>query len=386
MTAPLARLRAELSRGLEQRRAQDLHRALAPSSGLDLASNDVLGYARDPWIAGEVARAVREHGTGAGAARLLRGNLPIHEEAERRLAVFSGREGALLFPSGSMANAALLAGLVGPDDLVLSDRDNHASLIDGIRLARAPCTVLDVDDAAALARGLAEGRGRRRVLIAVESVVSTSGRRPDLARVVAAAEAGGALVVVDEAHATGLFGTRGSGRVEELGLSSRVAATMHTGGKALGVAGAWIAGDRVLIEHLINHARPFLFTTAPMPALAAGLIAALARRAQEPEAAAQVLAVADGLRRRLAQGGLAVEGAGTHIVSVRVGEDGRALRVARALQALGLDVRALRPPTVRPGEASLRILPRRDTPAADLERLAQALLSPALLGAPRSAP
>lgn len=365
-----ARLLADLAQGLAERRAAGLLRTLVPAAGLDLCSNDVLGYAQDAWIAERTAAAVRAHGAGAGAARLLRGTLPLHLEAEARLAAFAGREAALLLPSGYLANLALLGGLVGPDDRVLSDRDNHASLIDGLRLARATVEVLDLDDAAAAERALARPSGARRTLVVVESVVSTSGRRPDLARLAEQAERHGALLVVDEAHATGLHGARGSGRVEELGLEGRVLASVHTGGKALGVAGAWIAGPRVLIEHLLNHARPFLFTTAPPPAVPAGLLAALERLAGDVGAAEAVRAQAAGLRVLLRAAGLRVGGDGTHLVPVAVGDDRRAADAAAALQAEGLDVRALRPPTVRPGEASLRIVVRRAHRAEDLARVA----------------
>jgi 8-amino-7-oxononanoate synthase len=397
MTGPLARLRELLARGLEQRRVAGLGRTLTARAGLDLSSNDVLGYAEDPWIAEQVAQAVRAHGTGSGAARLLRGNLPIHEECERRLAEFSGREAALLFPSGYMANLGLLGALgesllpLPPLEMgargfegflhafggsregtMLSDRENHASLIDGFRLARCSGSLVDADHLVSTVPPRTD-RGRPRVLV-LESVYSTSGRMPDLVQVCAWAEREDVVVVVDEAHATGLFGARGSGRVEALGLADRVLATVHTGGKALGVAGAWVAGDRVLIEHLVNHARAFVFTTAPMPALAAGLIAALDRRAQDPDGPAKAFARAAQLRERLRAGGLEPGGDGTHIVPLVLGENARAVAVARALQAEGFDVRALRPPTVPEGTARLRLMVRRDLGGADVERLAERVL------------
>lgn len=381
MSRALARLADDLARGLGSREAEGLLRRRSPRAGMDLCSNDVLGYGTDPVIAERVAQAVRAWGTGAGAARLLRGNLPLHEACEQRLAAFSGREAALLSPSGYLANLGLLGALVGSGDRVLSDHDNHASLIDGLRLARARVDVLDLDDLEAVERRLAAHAPGGRTWIVVESVVSTTGRLPRLDALADAAERHGAWLLVDEAHATGLHGARGSGRVEALGLTPRVAATVHTGGKALGVAGAWVAGDRVLIEHLVNAARTFLFSTAPMPALAAGLVAALERLAGDAEGPATVLARAADLRARLRAGGLAVGGDGTHIVHVPVGDAAAAQALAERVQRDGFDVRALRPPTVRPGASCLRLTLRRDLAPADLGRLAERLLHHALAGA-----
>lgn len=373
MTTPRERLLAALARGLAAQQQGSRLRRLQPRRGIDLSSNDVLGFAQDPWIAERVADAVRRHGTGAGAARLLGGNHPLLEEAEARLAAFSGREAALLFPAGYLANIGLLGALLRVGGTWLSDRDNHASLVDGLRLARAAQGRVGLlDDADDPAWDVPAAPGLPHVAV-LESVVSTSGRMPRLDAVCARAREAGAVVVVDEAHATGLFGPRGAGLVAAAGLSDDVLATIHTGGKALGVAGAWVAGERTLIEHLINHARPFIFTTAPMPALAAGLIAALERLAQEPDAAALVLAKAARLRARLVASGIAAGGQGTHLVPVVLGADSRAVAVAEALQAEGFDVRALRPPTVPAGAAQLRIVVRHPTAESDLERCAERL-------------
>ncbi len=376
------RLLADLERGLAAQGLEGRRRRLTPRAGIDLSSNDVFGFAEDPWIAERVAEAVRRHGTGAGAARLLRGNLPVFEEAEARLAEFSGREAALLFPSGYMANLGLLATLLRVGGSWLSDRDNHASLVDGLRLGRQPHGRVGLlDDPHAACWSLTEAGPAPRVA-AIESVVSTSGRLPDLAAVCTAAESIDAVVVVDEAHATGLYGPRGAGRVAEAGLTARVLATVHTGGKALGVAGAWVAGERTLIEHLIQHARTFIYTTAPMPALAAGLLAALERLADLPDAAAEVLAKAERLRARLRSSGVAVGGDGTHLVPVPLVTEARALAAAAALQAEGFDVRALRPPTVPVGAAGLRVVVRRPLSETDLERFAARLAAHVKASAP----
>jgi 8-amino-7-oxononanoate synthase len=376
MTAPQRRLLDALARGLAAEETQGRRRRLTPRAGLDLSSNDVLGLAEDPTLAERVADAVRRHGAGAGAARLLRGNLPLFEALEARLARFSGREAALLLPSGFLANQALLATLLRVGGAWWSDRDNHASIVDGLRLGRqAQGQVGRLDDPLDACWHVPASAGHPRLAV-IESVVSTTGRLPDLEAVCTSAEAIDAVVVVDEAHATGLYGAGGrggSGRVAQLGLVERVLATVHTGGKALGVAGAWIAGPRVLIDTLIQHARPFVFTTAPMPALAAGLEAALDLLEAMPDAAAQVLAKAERLRTRLRAAGVHVHGDGTHLVPVPMGTEERALEVARRLQADGFDVRALRPPTVPVGASCLRVVVRRPLAEPDLERFAERL-------------
>jgi 8-amino-7-oxononanoate synthase len=382
MTAPQRRLLDAFARALAAEERQGRRRRLMPRAGIDLSSNDVLGLAEDPVLAERVAEAVRRHGAGAGAARLLRGNLPLFEEIETRLAAFSGREAALLFPSGFLANQALLATLLRVGGAWWSDRDNHASIVDGLRLGRqAQGRVGRLDDPLDDVWHVPATAGHPRLAV-IESVVSTSGRLPDLASVCASAEAIDGVVVVDEAHATGLYGAGGdgpggaggSGRVAELGLAERVLATVHTGGKALGVAGAWVAGPRTMIDYLIQHARPFIFTTAPMPALAAGLLAALDRLRDLPGAASEVRAKAGRLRARLRAAGLHVHGDGTHLVPVPLGTEARALEVARRLQAEGFDVRALRPPTVPVGASCLRIVVRRPLAEADLERFADRLV------------
>ncbi|MFM8979736.1 MAG: aminotransferase class I/II-fold pyridoxal phosphate-dependent enzyme [Planctomycetia bacterium] len=381
MSEPARRLLAQLARGLAAEEAQGRRRRLVARAGLDLSSNDVLGLAEDPWVAERVAEAVRRHGTGAGAARLLRGNLALFEEAEARLAAACGREAALLFPSGYMASQALLATLLRVGGSWASDRDNHACIVDGLRLGRqAQGRVGRLDDPTDPCWAFPASAPFPRLAV-VESVISTSGRLPDLACIADLAEEAGAVLLVDEAHATGLWGAAGgppqaapSGRVAALGLSSRVLATMHTGGKALGVAGAWVAGERTLIEHLVQHARPFVFTTAPMPALAAGLLAALERLATRPGAGEEVRAKAGRLRTRLRAGGVACGGDGTHLVPVPMGSEARALEVAGRLQAEGFDVRALRPPTVPVGGSCLRLVVRRPLAEDDLERFAARLV------------
>jgi 7-keto-8-aminopelargonate synthetase-like enzyme len=237
---------------------------------------------------------------------------------------------------------------------VLSDHRNHASLVDGIRLTGARKVVYPHADVEAIGATLRQPRAGR-AFVVTESVFDMDGDLAPLVDLVEAAERHGALVIVDEAHATGLFGARGAGRVEELGLSQRVLATVHTGGKALGAAGAWVAGSRLLVDTLAQLARSFLFTTAPMPALAGALNAALDIVAAEPDRRAQAHRKARLLRGAFSASGAVDSAHASLILPLRVGEDAAAVALQEALRAEGFECRAVRPPTVPQGTARLRV-------------------------------
>lgn len=374
MTDALDRLRRELADGLDRRREAGLLRRPELPAGVDLTSNDYLGYAPDPDLAARVGEAVARHGTGTGASRLLRGHTALVERLEERLADHARREAALLFPSGYQANVGLVPALVGRGDHVVSDALNHASLIDGIRLSKASRRIVDHADPHAFDEALAELPPDGRRLVVAESVFSMDGDLPDLEALAEVCARRDALLVVDEAHATGLFGPDGGGRVAELGLGDRVLATIHTGGKALGVGGAWVAGDRVLTEHLVNHARTFIYTTAPVPALPAALDAALDRRAVDQPLVDALHARASRLRGRLHDAGLDLAGSASPIVPVVLGGSDRTMAVAADLRARGWDVRGIRPPTVPEGTARLRVTVRAPLDDEQLDRFADDLL------------
>jgi len=359
----LLELREELTRW----RGAGLGRSLAPGSGRDFTSNDTLALARHPELVAAARAALEEFGVGAGAARLLRGDLPVHRAAEERAAAWLGEEAALLFPSGYQANAAALSTFAARGDLILSDERNHASLIDGARLSRAAVAVFAHNDADDLGRRLAAGRAARRRLIVVESVYSMDGDLAPLAEFAALASRHDAWLVVDEAHAAGLFGPRGSG----LARSERLLIRTVTGGKALGAGGAFLAGPRVSVETLLQHARPFVFTTAPLPALAAALVAAIGIVEREPGRRERALARAARLRAALRAGGLDAFGESA-IVPVILGE--AAMRVAARVREEGFDVRAVRPPTVPVGTDRLRIVCHADHEEHEIDALAAALL------------
>jgi 8-amino-7-oxononanoate synthase len=368
--SPLDAYRASLAAALAARHAAGLGRGLRLPEGIDLVSNDYLGLAGHPAIVERMAGALPLVGAGAGGSRLLRGHREVFSRLEERLATFSGAEAALLFGSGFAANLGLLQALVSRDDLLVSDARNHASLIDGMRLTGARRIVYPHQDLEALEAALAAPR-RGRAFVVTESIFSMDGDLSPLVEIVDVAERHGGLVIVDEAHATGLHGPGGAGRVEELGLRGRVLATVHTGGKALGCGGAWVAGPAEVRDTLVNAARSFLFSTAPLPVLAVALEAALDVLEAEPGRRAEVHAKAARLRCSLRAAGADVGRSASAIVPVIVGANRAALALQAGLQAAGFDARAVRPPTVPPGTARLRVTARYPVADAELQRFAQ---------------
>ncbi len=381
MGSPLDR---ELAAELEQRERLGLRRAAnlpGVTAGVDLGSNDVLGLARDARVIAGARAALEEFGAGGRAARLLGGGSPLHERAEAAVAEWLGAEAALLFPSGYQANLGLVGALVGRGDALFSDARDHASLIDAARLSRARVFVHAHLDLAELERELARARGARRRLVLTEAVFSMDGDAAPLVELDELCRRHDAWLVVDEAHSVGLLGPEGAGAWAALGArtDARLAARIVTGGKALGVAGAFVVGSRVLREQLVNHARSFLFTTAPPPAVAGGLLAAVAAcRAAEAERA-HVRGLATELARRLE---LAAPAAA--IVPFPLGAPERALELSKSLQARGLYVPAVRPPTVPADGARLRIVLHAFNHASEVDELARALAAARVPPAPRA--
>jgi 8-amino-7-oxononanoate synthase len=353
---------------LTELRDAGLLRQMRLPAGIDLVSNDYLGLADHPYLIEAMRASGAALPAGSGGSRLLRGHHEIFEIVEARLAAFSGSEAALLFGSGYAANIGLLQAIVSPDDVVVSDAHNHASLIDGIRLTKARTVIYPHQDLAALEAALAQHH-RGRAIVVTESVFSMDGDLTPLADVCDIAERAGAVVIVDEAHATGMYGSRGSGRVEQLGLRDRVAATIHTGGKALGSGGAWVAGSRALRDVLVNRARSFIFSTAPLPILGAALGAGLELSAREPNRRRDVLRKSSMLRTALRDAGVSADGE-SMIVPIIVGANEAATALQAALAIAGFDVRAIRPPSVAPGTARLRVTVRYPIADDELTRFA----------------
>ena len=369
---PRQEFEQRLAATLTELREAGLFRQMRLPHGIDLVSNDYLGLAEHPYIKEAMCAALDELPAGSGGSRLLRGHHKIFTRVEERLAGFTGSESALLFGSGYAANIGLLQAIISPTDVIVSDERNHASLIDGIRLTKAPAVIYPHQDLDALESALAKPRSGRAIVI-TESVFSMDGDMTPLSTVCDIAERKGAVVVVDEAHATGMYGTRGSGRVEELGLRDRVLATIHTGGKALGSGGAWVAGSSTLRDVLVNRARSFVFSTAPLPVLCAALSAGLDLIEREPDRRREVHRKSSLLTRALADGGLDT-GSQSMIVPIIVGANETATTLQASLADAGFDVRAIRPPSVAVGTARLRATVRYPTTDADLLRFASAIL------------
>ena len=340
---------------------------------LSFASNDYLGLAAHPALAAAAAEVAARDGFGASASRLVTGDLPAHRTLEAGLASFVGLPSALLFPSGYQTNLGVLCALAGPDDLIVSDALNHASIIDGCRLTRARVAVYPHLDAATARRQLAEGGAARRRLLVTESLFSMDGDVAPLAELARAAADTDAILVVDEAHALGVLGPGGRGLAAAAGVVPDV--LVGTLGKAFGAGGGFAAGVAPLRDLLVNRARTFIFTTAIPPPVAAAAAAALAIVAgPEGERRRTIL---DGHRRVLGAGlvarGLRAEAAPGPIASVVLGTEARALTVAAALRDRGLWVPAIRPPTVPPGTARLRITLSAEHEGEDVAALADAL-------------
>lgn len=371
-----------LTAELEDLERIDAKRHLTVGEGLDLSSNDYLGLAADPRLRERClgALAVESQSTlGAPASRLLRGHDPRHGRLEERFAVFKGHEASLLFASGYQANVGLMSTLLRPGDRAISDSANHASLIDGLRLARCHKVIVPHLDIEAIERALAEPWPGRTVLV-TESLYSMDGDIAPLDRYADLCDAHNAALVVDDAHATGVYGEfRGSGLVEHFGVEERVLATTSTFGKALGLSGAFVSGSTTLVDFLVNRCRAFIFTTAVPPLQVIAMESALDLLGQEPWRRTRVLELADRLRQRLRAGSVTDLGTcgvaiGSPIIPVILGDNARALEAAETLRREGFDVRAIRPPTVAPGTARLRLSIHADHSEADLDRLADLLV------------
>lgn len=343
--------------------AQDLRRRLLAPHGVDLSSNDYLGLADHPDVRAALAAALADLPTGSAGSRLLSGQHPAWAAWEERFAAWQGAEAALTFGSGFAANTGVVTALVGPGDLVVSDALNHASLIDGVRLSGARREIVPHNDPAAVDAALAQG-GWRRALVVVESVYSMDGDEAPLAALAELCARRGAMLMVDEAHATGLFGPEGQGRAH--GLREHITATVHPCGKALGASGGVVCGSRALVDWLIQRARPFVFSTALPPYMAAGLTAALEIIRRSPALRARPGALGARLRAGLPG---RTGPSSTHIVPVLTGTAASALALQAGLAARGWHARAIRPPTVPAGTCRVRLVLRAALSEAQVDQL-----------------
>jgi 8-amino-7-oxononanoate synthase len=344
---------------------------------VNFSSNDVLAYAGDDRLARAAARAAYRFGCGAGASPLVSGWLPPLRALERDLAGWEGTESALAFASGFAGNLAVVSALAGKAGAVFSDAANHASLIDGCRLSRAAVHVYRHNDLAHLAELLgSHGPEFARRVIVTDTVFSMDGDLAHLAGLLDLAGQHDALLIIDEAHATGVLGAHGRGLTDALppaAAGSERLVKLSTLSKALGSQGGFVCGSRLLIDYLVNHARPYIFSTALAPPLAAAARRAVALVQSEPERRQRVLALAGRLRERLRALGLDTGRSACHIVPVIVGGAREAVALAEALRRKRLLVPAIRPPSVPEGGSRLRISLTAGHTEEDVDRLAEAL-------------
>jgi len=362
---------AESLEGLSRRTRR---RRLIPRAGWDFSSNDYLGLASSPELRAALERSLIDGvGVGSGGSRLLRGNDPEHEALEAEAASFFGAQSSLYFASGFAANNAIFATLPQRGDLIVHDELIHASVHDGLRMTRGEARMGRHNDPQAFDDVIASWRsagGRGRVWMSLESLYSMDGDAAPLAAFVEVAERHEATLVIDEAHATGVLGPEGRGLAAHLEGRHDVI-TLHTCGKALGLMGGLVCGPRLLMDFLVNRCRPFIYSTAPSPLMAAGVRAALRivqgseRRMRHKELVAHA--------GRVLSDACDIVPTGTHIQPVILGQDARALQVAERLQLGGFDVRAIRPPTVPEGTSRLRISLTLNVTAAAVDDLAAAL-------------
>lgn len=342
-------------------------------SAILCCSNDYLGLAGHPALAESARDALHRYGVGAGGSRLVSGTSPLHKELERQIAVLKGTQDAVLFNSGYAANTGAIPALVREGDAVFSDSLNHASIIDGCRLSRAQVQIYRHGDPEHLSGLLRGSRTSGRRLIITDGVFSMDGDIAPLREIVEVAERHGAMLMVDDAHATGVLGTRGAGTAEHFGVEGRVPVQMGTLGKALGSFGAYVAGDRGLTDLLRNRSRSFLYSTALPPAVCAASIAALGVLEKEPWRRERLRENIRSLTRGLREADIGVADRETPIVPLIVGDAGKAVSASRGLLDRGVFATAIRPPTVPEGTARIRLTMTAVHTAEDISAVISAL-------------
>ena len=339
---------------------------------VNFSSNDYLALAAEVSATG-VTEALSAFGWGSGASPLITGRGPLHERLERELARFEGTEAALLFGSGYAANVGTIPALAGDGDVIFSDAKNHASIIDGCRLSGATVRIYRHADVADLAVQLGSAQGFRRRLIVTDGLFSMDGDLAPLADIAELARTHAAMLMVDEAHATGVFGSRGRGVSEQLGVEQSVDIRVGTLSKGLGSIGGFVVGSRRLIDWLFNRARSYVYSTAPPEAACAAGLAAIDLVERQPERRLRLLERAERLRETLQANGWDTGRSQSQIVPVIVGSPDRTMRYASSLREAGFFVPGIRPPSVPRGQSLLRISLITTHEDAAIEQLVEAL-------------
>ncbi len=375
----------ELERKLQRIREDSLYRRMryleapqGPHTRIDgrdillLSSNSYLGLCNDDRLKQAACDAIRAYGVGSGGARLLTGSYEPHRQLEQEMARFKGTESCLLFNTGYMANVGTLSALADKDWVIFSDRLNHASLIDGCRLSGAKVIVYDHCDVLDLRKKTESCRGES-AMIVTDGIFSTDGDIAPLPEIVEIARERKMVLMVDDAHATGVLGPNGRGTADHFGLKDEIDIQMGTLSKALASEGGFVAGSRTLIDYLINRARSFIFSTALAPANIAVSLKALEVVESEPERRETLLEHSSWLQARLKSIGFNIPASRTPIISVVLGEPEAAVRFSEELFAAGIYIPAIRPPTVPAGTSRLRISLMATHTRDDLEMAAQTI-------------
>ena len=346
--------------------------AHASSEQILLASNSYLDLANIPELKQAMAQAVLDWGTGSGGARLTTGNKTPHDELEYELAKFKGEEAAITFNTGYMANVGTISALCGKSDIIFSDALNHASIIDGIRLSRATCVVYKHNDMTDLERAIQENATNQKMLIVTDAVFSMDGDLANLPELLRIAHTYNCLLMIDEAHATGVIGQTGRGLAEHYGCE-HADVTVGTLSKAIACEGGFVAGKKQLIEFLKNKSRSFIFTTAMSPAMAAGALRNLRFLESHPERVQQLQENVKFFCEALQREGLNVPQSPSAIIPVIIGDEAAALNASAKLLERGYVIPAIRYPTVAKGQARLRASLMATHTHEELERAAKAI-------------
>ncbi len=332
---------------------QDARIVIEGREVLNFSSNNYLGLANHPEVVAALSRYARQYGVGSGASRLISGHMDIHAELEDAVARFKGAEACLTFSAGYMANLGILSTLGGPDAAIFSDELNHASIVDGCRLARARVEVYGHADVTHLEDLLRASSARRKIVV-TDGVFSMDGDVAPLPDLVAVKERHGAILVVDDAHATGVLPPRGRGSAHHFGIADRVEIQMGTFSKALGTYGAYLCATRKMVDYFVNRCRPFIFNTGLPPAIAGATLASIGILEREPERLAALWENGRLFRREMEMRGRQTD-SDTAIVPIRVGSDGDTMAVSGMLFDRGVFVHGIRPPTVPEGTGRLRL-------------------------------
>lgn len=335
---------------------------------IQLSSNNYLGLTDHPRLKQAAINAVEKYGAGTGSVRTIAGTLTMHQELEKKLAAFKHTEASLVFQSGFTTNQGVLSAVLSEKDVVISDELNHASIIDGIRLTKAARTVYKHVDMISLEKALADTQNYRKRLIVTDGVFSMDGTIAPLPKIVKLAEKYNALVMVDDAHASGVLGENGRGTVNHFGLDGKVDIQVGTLSKAMGVLGGYVAGPQVLIDYLIHKGRPFLFSTSHPPAVTMACIEAVNVLIEEPERIEKLWNNSEFFKQRLRSLGFNTDKSETPITPIMIGDEALTLKLADKLLEYGVFAQGIVFPTVAKGQARIRTIVTSEHSKADLEQ------------------